>query len=297
MAYYCVPSTESAMIQRNSAESLSVTFYSAETATDADGSVTIGIVDSAGNTVVSSGTATTSSGSGVYTYTLAGQSDLKDLTATWSGTFGSAAMEFTSQHEIVGGFYAAPSEVRAMTLISGESSTYPTADIVQAITWATEIIDDYVGTSFVYRYHRDVLDGTNSQDIKLASMFPQTVIAGSIDGTALTATQISNLNKYESGVIRLKDDVWEFSNPGGKCVIEYEAGVSKTPPADIAWAARTLARYHLIEQVSRIPDRAISVQSEFGNIQLAQPGMNKPSPLPDVNTILNRHRHRAPVAF
>ena len=61
--------------------------------------------------------------------------------------------------------------------------------------------------------------------------------------------------------------------------------------------ARTLARYHLLEQVSRIPDRAISVQSEFGQIQLAQPGMNRPTPLPDLNVVLNRHRHRGPTAF
>jgi hypothetical protein len=297
VAYYAVPSSESALIQRNSAESLSVTFYSGETATDADGSVTIGIVDAEGSTVVASGTATTSAGSGVYTYTLAAQSDLNELTATYSGTFGGNAMEFTTQHEIVGGFYSSPSEIRAMDSISGESSTFPTADIVKAIAWSMDVIDDYVGASFVYRFHRDVLDGTNTSDIQLSHMFPQVIISGSIDGTALTATQISNLNKYKSGVIRLKDDSWTYANPGGQIKINYEAGVSKTPPSDIAWAARTLARYHLLEQVSRIPDRAISVQSEFGNIQLAQPGMNKPTPIPDVNVILNRHRHRAPVAF
>ena len=297
MAYYAVPSSESALIQRSSAEDLSVTFYSGETAGDADGAVTIGITDAEGSTVVASGTATTSAGSGVYTYTLAAQTDLSELTATWSGTFGSNAMEFTTQHEVIGGYYAAPSEIRAMDSISGETSTFPTADIVKAITWSMDVIDDYCGASFVYRYHRDVLDGTNTSDIQLTHLFPQVIISGSIDGTALTATQISNLNKYKSGVIRLKDDSWTYANPGGGIKVNYEAGVSKTPPSDIAWAARTLARYHLIEQVSRIPDRAISVQSEFGNIQLAQPGMNKPTPLPDVNVILNRHRHRPPVAF
>ena len=297
MAYYCVPSSEAALIQRSSAETLSVTFYSGETATDADGAVTIGIVDAEGTTVVAAGTATTSAGSGVYTYTLAAQTNLNDLTATWSGTFGGNVMEFTTQHEIVGGFYASPSEIRAMDSISGETTTFPLADLVKAITWSSEVIDNYVGASFVYRFHRDVLDGNNQSDIKLTHPFPQVIISGSIGGTALTATQISDLNKYDSGVIRLKDDVWEFNNPGGGIKINYEAGISKTPPADIAWAARTLARYHLIEQVSRIPDRAISVQSEFGNIQLAQPGMNKPTPIPDVNVILNRHRHRPPVAF
>ena len=96
----------------------------------------------------------------------------------------------------------------------------------------------------------------------------------------------------------LDDNVPVLGAEGGNLVaIEYEHGVGSVAPPDIRWAAKTLARYHLLEQVSRIPDRAISVQSEFGQIQLAQPGMNRPTPLPDVNVVLNRHRHRAPVAF
>ena len=94
-----------------------------------------------------------------------------------------------------------------------------------------------------------------------------------------------------------KDSTWTYTQPGNKVIIEYEYGLAATAPEDIRWAARTLARYHLLEQVSRIPDRAISVASEFGNIQLAQPGMNRPTPLPDVNVVLNRHRHRGPTAF
>jgi hypothetical protein len=296
MAYYAAPSSEGAFILRNAAETLSITAYSGETATDADGAVTVGIVDSEGQTVVASGTSATSAGSGVYTYALAAQSDLKDLTATWSGTWGSA-MEFTTQHEVVGGFYATPSEVRGLDSLDGETSAYPTADLVSAITWATSVIDDYCGCSFVYRFHRDVLDGTDSADLKLTQLFPQTILSGSIAGTALTATQINNLNKYRSGVLRLKDDTWTFTNPGGQVIVNYEAGFSKTPPPDIAWAARTLSRFYALELKNRVPSNAMSITNEFGNVQLAQPGMNKPTPLPDVNTILNRHRHRAPVMF
>ena len=296
MAYYATPSTESALILRDAAETLSITVYSGETATDATtGTPTIEIVDEAGTTVVAS-TATTSAGNGVYTYDLAGQSDLKRLTATWSGTWGSA-MSFTTQHEIVGGFLTTPAEVRAMDSIDGETAAYPLADIVQAITWATEIIDNYCGSSFVYRYERDVLDGNNRSSIQLTKMYPQKVIAGSIGGVALTAQQITDLNKYKSGEIVLKDDIWEYNNPGGQVIIEYEYGRAKTPPPDIAWACRTLARYWLIEQNSRIPSNALSVSNEFGNVSLSQPGMNKPSELPAVNTVLNRHRDRGPTAF
>ena len=297
MAYYAQPSAETNKVLRYSAEDLEVTFYSAETATNVStGSMTVGIVDEAGRVVTPAGTSTTTSSTGVYKYALQAQTDLKRLTATWSGTFGTA-MEFTTQHEVVGGFYATPIEVRNMDSISGESSTFPTADLVQAVTWAEAVIDDYCGTSFVYRYERDVLNGTGTDTIKLSRMFPRKIIAASIDGVALSSDDINNIALHDSGVIVREDDIWEFNTPGKKVIIEYEAGYDKTPPPDIAWASRTLARYHLIEQVSRIPERALSISSEFGNIALSQPSMSKPTPLPDVNVILNRHRHRAPVAF
>jgi len=297
MAYYAKESADSRLLLRNSTETLSVTFYSGETATDADGAVTVGITDEAGATVVASGTSTTSAGSGVYTYSLAGQSDLKSLTATWSGTWGSSAMSFVTLHEVVGGFYTTPAEVRSMDSISGESATFSAADVVESIAYATAIIDDYTGTSWVQRYQRDVLNGTDADTIKVSEMFPTTVLSVSIDGAALSSAKIDEIALFDDGSLTRKSNVWTFTHPGNKVIIEYEAGASTAAPPDIAWCARTIARYHLLEQGSRIPDRAISVQSEFGQIQLAQPGMNRPTPLPDVNTVLNRHRHRAPTMF
>ena len=296
MAYYADPSTDSRQILRDSAETLSVTFCSGETATAADGAVTIGIVDATGATVVAGGTSTTAVGSGVYTYALAAQSNLKKLTATWSGTWGSA-MTFDTHHEIVGGWYATPAEVRAMDSILGEATTFPLADLIDAIDYSTAIIDDYTGTSWVQRYHREILNGTNSDTIRVSKMFPATLLSASINGTAFTSQEQTDTALFDDGTMQRKSNVWTYTNPGNLVVIEYEAGVVTVAPNDLRWAARTLARYHLLEQVSRIPDRAISVQSEFGQIQLAQPGMNRPTPLPDVNVVLNRHRHRGPTAF
>ena len=296
MAHYADASADSRLILRDAAETLSVTFYSGETATDADGAVTIGIVDAAGATVVAAGTSTTSAGSGVYTYSLAAQSNLKDLTATWSGTW-TTAMTFDTSHEVVGNFYTTPAEVRALDSLSGESATFSAADVVEGITYATSIIDDFCGASFVQRYQRDVLNGTNNQTITVRRMFPQTLLAASIDGTALTSAEIADVALFENGQMTRKDAIWAFTQPGNLVAIEYEHGVGSTAPSDIRWAAKTLARYHILEQRSRIPDRAISVQSEFGNIMLAQPSMARPTPLPDCNVVLQRHRHRAPVAF
>ena len=297
MAYYASPSTDSRQVLRGTAETLTVTFYSGETATSADGAVTIGIVAEPGGTAVPSGTSTASAGSGVYTYDLQPQTDLKKLTATWTGTWGGTVMTFDTHHEVVGGWLAVPAEVRAMESISGETSAFPAADLVAAIDYATQIINDYTGVSWVQRYHREVLNGTNAQTIRVSQMFPTTLLSASIDGTAFTAQEKTDTALFEDGTMQRKSGIWTYTNPGGKVIVEYEAGVGTVAASDIRWAARTLARYHLVEQWSRIPDRAISLSSEFGHIQLAQPGMNRPTPLPDVNVVLNRHRHRAPTAF
>ena len=296
MAHYADPSTDSRQVLRGTAETLSVTFYSGETGTAADGAVTIGIVDATGATVVPGGTSTTAVGSGVYSYALQAQTDLKKLTATWTGTWGTV-MTFDTHHEIVGGWLAIPAEVRSMDSISGETTAFPAADLVAAIDYATQIINDYCGASFVQRYHREILNGTNNDTIRVSQMFPTTLLSASIDGTAFTAQEKTDTALFDDGTMQRKSDTWTYTDPGNKVIVEYEAGAGTVAPADIRWAARTVARYHLVEQWSRIPDRAISLSSEFGNIQLAQPGMNRPTPLPDVNVVLNRHRHRAPTAF
>jgi hypothetical protein len=66
-------------------------------------------------------------------------------------------------------------------------------------------------------------------------------------------------------------------------------------PATIAWCVRAIARQFILDHVSRIPDRALQLQSEFGSIQLAQAGGPwRPTSLPEVNAKLNLYRARLP---
>ena len=76
-------------------------------------------------------------------------------------------------------------------------------------------------------------------------------------------------------------------------------GSVDTPvPATIAWCARAIARQFCLDLVSRVPDRALQLQTEFGSINLAQAGGNwRPTSLPEVNAHLNRYRARLPFIF
>ncbi|MEU8791556.1 hypothetical protein [Streptomyces sp. NPDC048643] len=74
--------------------------------------------------------------------------------------------------------------------------------------------------------------------------------------------------------------------------------VENPTPETIRWCVRTLARQYVLDTVSRIPDRALQLQSEFGSIQLAQAGGNwRPTSLPEVNAKLNMYRARLPFIF
>lgn len=67
------------------------------------------------------------------------------------------------------------------------------------------------------------------------------------------------------------------------------------PPTAIRWAVRTIARQWAVDLHSRMPDRALSINSEFGQVTLTQAGGNwRPTSLPEVNAVLNRYRSRPP---
>ena len=113
MTYYVKPDSESHLILRDTVETLKVTFYSGETATAADDQSHWGLSRRL-ETQCPSGTAATAVGSGVYSYTLPAQTDLKLLTVTWNGTWSSNSQTFLTQHEVIGGFYTTPAEVRSI---------------------------------------------------------------------------------------------------------------------------------------------------------------------------------------
>ncbi|MEV0126346.1 hypothetical protein AB0I16_33180 [Streptomyces sp. NPDC050703] len=81
------------------------------------------------------------------------------------------------------------------------------------------------------------------------------------------------------------------------CGQKWDTAENPTPET-IRWCVRTLARQYVLDHVSRIPDRALQLQSEYGSIQLAQAGGNwRPTSLPEVNAKMNLYRVRLPFIF
>lgn len=192
--------------------------------------------------------------------------------------------------------YLTAADVRAVSGMD-DLDTFPTSLIDDAIDFAEETIDEYCGTSFTYKAFTHSVDGTGRADLLLPVMFPQTITAVTVDGVSVTGFESWTLS--DDGLVIRDSGYFPVPATGGQNVtISGTAGITSTAPTDIVFAARVLAVNYLLNFETRVPDRALSVQNDFGQVQLAQPGgLRRPTEFPQVNTILNRRRQRPPTAW
>jgi hypothetical protein len=186
--------------------------------------------------------------------------------------------------------YATSAELKAL---DGMGEVDITDDMLdEALAEAEALIDAYCGTSFTFKDFTKVLDGNGARHIDLGVLFPRTLTTATVDGEAQVTT---GWGLHDEGVLIRDTGVFRTNIVGRNVVISGTAGYSAVPPADIKRACLNIARQLILDSVSRIPDRALSMTNEFGNIMLAQAGGHwRPTSMPEVNAVLNRHRHRAP---
>lgn len=191
--------------------------------------------------------------------------------------------------------YASLADIRAIDKLD-DAGFYPDEVVEMALEQADDLIDRYTGTSFTYKTFAVALDGTNTKSLLLPVIFPRTLTAVTIDGSAVSPT---GWVLYEDGRVVRDTGYFSWKAPGRNVSIVGTAGATDVPPREIAWAARVLAANTLIQAEARIPDRALSISSEFGQVQVAQAGgrPDRPTEFPSVNAVLNRHRHRPPAAW
>lgn len=269
---------------------LSVTFYDGgETAVD-PGTVTV-TVTRADGTAVATAAATAGTEAAARTYTLAAQTRLDHLTATWTGSLGGRTV--TTRHDVVGGFYAELAEIRALDALNN-TTRYTEAKLAAARTQAEDRFDWATGVAWVPRHERETLSGLGTTQLTLKWQRPRTLIAASIDGTAVS--DLTALRLYPYGMVERTAGVTfprEASGGGRNVIVEYTHGYD-SPPADLKQAFLTYVRYLLLDTTSRIPDRASTLSTDFGTMQLVTAGFQRPTGLPDVDAVLNDRSHRIP---
>ena len=252
------------------------------------GTVTVGVVSSAGTTVIAAGTATGGSGSDPRTVsvTAAQTATVDHLIATW--TVGGVQVGRTV-HEIVG----APLITRAeLVAIRPELGRKSTAAILEVRRQADHWMLDKLRRSMVPRLAVERLRTSGNGRKTLALTYPHLRAVRwarliESDGTRTTIDNTGLIPASDSGIALLPSGCW----PSGDIEIAYEHGWDR-PHADAKRVVARLMESMFGDQVSTIDDRAqIYTDGSGATIRLAMEGQGGMySPVPAVNEFVRAHR-------
>ncbi len=237
------------VIVRGTAATLTVTHLDADgEPADASGAVTVGVVDSAGATVVAAGTTTTSAGGGVYTVALtpAQTAQLDRLTVTWSDAGDSST--FTTTVDIVGRHWCSVATLRQLRTLDDEVR-FPTATVRSVRDWVCWQIEDLCAQAFVPRFATATLDGPGGPDLLLPHPRIRSVrsAATTLAGVA-TTIDVDDIAPDDSGWLYLPAG-WPKGR--GNVTVSYEHGHDRPPPDLLARATHYIREQLLDDRAGR----------------------------------------------
>lgn len=279
-------------VLRNTAATISVTFYNGSAAVEADGTVTVLIKRADGTTLLSTN-ATNDPAVGVYSVVLPPQANLNMLTLTWSGTFTGTAISIQSNVEIVGGFFFSIAELRAADTALTTSRFSNQALIDARLSVETEF-EDICHRAFVPRFQAEYVTGEWMDELWLSQPEPIHVTTIKNGSTTYDAAGWET-----AGYIRRDRDALHRLILKGPALtlsylydtyIEYEYGMTQVP-VPIKEKALRRARLSLLGMASTIDPRATTMMlPDIGSVNLATPGMRGlETGIPDIDVVLRRY--------
>ncbi|MFN0028408.1 MAG: hypothetical protein ACKV2O_14700 [Acidimicrobiales bacterium] len=189
--------------------------------------------------------------------------------------------------------YATLEEVRALDVLRDQVNTYTNEMITEAIAYATTVIDMETATSWEYKAQTVVLDGNGCSEIDVGVLFVRAITSATIGGQSAS---ITGWVGTPTGMVRRPTGTFPSSTVGQNVSITFTAGATSTSPEDIRWAARTLARWHTLQALTRTPSNTLQTITDQGTVTHVQPGgpYKNITALPDVNQVLRRRCHKVP---
>jgi len=262
--------------------------------TDATGSVSVLVEDSAG-TDVSTGTATkTPTTTGTYTYTVPKTvtENLDAYSVSWTYTVAGVSRTAKTYFEAVGGHLFEIADFRARDTALADATIYPSDKVRAARVAAEQRFEKHAKVAFVPRARTVVLNGDNTTRIVVPDAELRVVYSASIDGVDLTEEEMDYLEVDPSGIIRRNDEKhWTagFKN----VVITYEHGYD-SPPEPVKNAVMMLAFEELVP--SSLNPRATSQSTDLGEfrISVANVDAGRFTGIPDVDAVIQTFGRNRP---
>lgn len=164
---------------------------------------------------------------------------------------------------------------------------FPDSRCEAAHDWVVAIIERECGTSFIETAHTETLNGSGLEALYVSDPYIRTVTAVTVDDTALSAGEIADL-LIQNGALYYSTGAYWSNASRGNVTVTYTAGYSTEPPADLKEAALRAARYWLLssDAWSGLDPRATSLTNEYGNVNLAVAGPDRPTGIPDADATI-----------
>lgn len=247
------------------------------------GAVTVGVVNSAGETVIAAGTATAGSDAAPRTVALPAASNMQldRLTATWTDAGDSSVHQ--TYIEVVGGYYFSLAEARAADAALANDTKFPDPAVLACRQAVEEEFEEICSVAFVPRFAVDEV----TCDIGLRLQWAQVREIRSVEtwnGTAWTDyTSTTDL------LVRGRILQGSFC-VGGRYRVAYAHGYDR-PPSEVKAVALQRLLDRAVTHLTGIPDRATSFSvAEGGTYRLDQAGVRKTG-MPQVDAALARWDH------
>lgn len=284
---------------------LTHTWYVDGTATNV-GTVTVGITDANGDTVVASGTATTNNADGTYTYQLANQTQVNVLYVTWTRADTGASLSSTL--EVVGNRLFTEAEARAFTITGLQAPLASESDYLDSTlaAWHDRIAGQFEAKthhSFIRRYCRIELAGNGMFRLPLYDGQPRTSVGDESGGNGrwrprklLSVTvggvpvDVADVKVDHAELVRT-DGTWDWATTTDpfNVIVEYEYGDNPVlEEASLAGLRMLLANAIATD----IPQGVVSWSNEDGSFQRDASGWAYPV---KVHEFLSRYSRKVPI--
>ena len=259
-------------------------------ATAAAGTVTVGVVNTAGTTVLAAGSSTGSGATtGVYTRALTAThtASLDIRTATW--TDGGDSSTHTQKIEVVGGYFFSLSELRQLAGID-DTDKFTDARCRLFRRYVENVIETWTDVAWVPRYASETYSGNGLDVLNLRHTQIRSVRSVTIDGTAATLSAFNT--ERDTGLCEYSGGTFAATERNN-VIIGYEHGFD-APPEDLKTAAMQACQYLLLDERAGLSPRAIQVDGEFGSIRYSTASSDRPFGLPDVDAVVMKYSQRVP---
>lgn len=260
----------------------------------AAGTVTVGVVDAAGDEVLAPGTATDQgSGTGEYTVELtpAQTAQLDRFTATWSDDGDSSTFQTTI--DIVGRYWCTLVDIRALRGLD-DTAKFSDTSLRNAREWVTWQIEDVCEQAFVPRFAQVTVDGPGERDLLAPNPALRALRAAThvdLDGNE-TALTVSEISVDENGWLH-RTAGWTRGRQNTR--LAYEHGHDRPHP-DLKARALHYIRQQLLED--RIGRSVLSIMDPAGiTTRFAAPGgTRRPTGDLELDEVIMRYNRSRIVA-